>query len=185
LEGGAQNPQKTLLSVKTRTKNAPVYVFEGIDIQWNGVLISNCQLVHSPFSNLRLIGSEFMQRFNFILAYANHNKGSHGISGQKKDLYIMPVKNFHEIKSMPYISDFGFSIGKFSDELIVCDLEVSGLAALAGLEIRDKVLSIDNGAFDLNVENRHKRFIAYLADKKQVIVQVEREGQMMNILIEE
>jgi hypothetical protein len=176
-------PYKTLLSVKTKARNEAVYVFDKVDIQLNGILISNCQIIHSPLANLKLIGAEFMRRFNFILAYANRNRGGHGISEAKKDLYIMPVSNFQEIESTPCISDFGFGIGNFLGELIVCDLEAGGLAELAGLELRDKVLRIDNEAFDLNAENRHKRFIAYLADKKQVIVQVERKGQILDFVL--
>ncbi|GHT15620.1 hypothetical protein FACS189426_23370 [Bacteroidia bacterium] len=174
---------KKVLAVQTQTTNDTIYVFDGLDIQWNGILVPDCQVIHRSKGNLTLIGAEFMHRFNFVLAYGAHKENSHHEIGNTDDLYIKPVNNFDSIKSIPYISNFGFAIGTLNKELLISDTEIGGLAEATGLKIRDKLLSIDNGAFDLNIENRHKNFIEYLADKKQVAVQIEREGQIMNIQI--
>jgi predicted metalloprotease with PDZ domain len=166
------------------TLNDTIYVFENIDIQWSGIFVPNCQAIYVPTANLNLVGAKFMQRFNFVLDYSDRktNKHEHGIKSTR-DLYILPAKNFHSIQSTPYISDFGFSIGSITEELIVSDIEIGGLAENAGMKLRDKLLSIDNGTFDINQEDRHKNFIAYLAGKNQVTVQIEREGQVFDIKI--
>jgi hypothetical protein len=179
-----QFPFKKILAVRTMTLNDTIYVFENLDIQWNGISISNCQAIYVPTSNLNLVGAKFMQRFNFVLDYSDRktNVNGHGIKSIR-DLYILPAKNFHSIQSTPYISDFGFSIGSITEELIVSDIEIGGLAENAGMKLRDKLLSIDNGTFDIDQEDRHKNFIAYLAGKKQVTVQIEREGEVFDIKI--
>jgi hypothetical protein len=152
------------------------YVFEGVNIQWNGITVPNCQLIHSPLINRNLIGVQLMHRFNFVLAYDDYMKAR-----TQRHLYINPVKNFQNLKSVPYISSFGFNIKELRKEWIVSGLEVGGLAELSGLKINDRIIRIDNGAF--NLENNNNDLIMYLADKKQVTVQIEREGEVFDIKI--
>jgi hypothetical protein len=166
---------KQLSYKKIATRNGFVYCFDEITIQWDRFSISNCNVYYSPASNLNLIGSHFMKRFNFVLDYTGVDENH---LFPQKDLYIKPVKNFDQIKSSPSISDFGFNVNK---QWIVSGIEVNGLAELAGLKLTDKVVRIDNGAF--NLENNNNDLIAYLAGKNQVTVQIEREGQVFDIKI--
>jgi hypothetical protein len=180
-----QFPFKKIIAVQTKTISDTVYVFENIAIRWNDFLVPDCQLIHRPFANLSLIGTKFIQRFNFVLAYgqAESKTRKHGI-GKDEDLYIKPVADFHTIKSTPYISSLGFSMGKLNGKLIVSDIEIGSMAALSGLQIRDEVLSLDNGAYDLDVENySHEQFIAYIAGKENVIVKVKRDGDNIEVPI--
>jgi hypothetical protein len=174
---------KKVLDVQTKTTNDTIYVFDGLDIQWNEISVPNCLVIHRPKGNLTLIGTRFMRRFNFVLAYNAHKENSYHHVFNTNDLYIKPVNNFDSIKGISYISDFGFGIGTLNKELLITDIEIGGLAEISGLKIRDKLLNIDNGVFDLSIKNRRERFNAYLSDKKQVGVKIERDGQIMDFLL--
>ncbi|GHT42070.1 hypothetical protein AGMMS49965_12900 [Bacteroidia bacterium] len=174
---------KKVLAVQPNTTNDTIYVFDGLDIQWNEITVPDCQVIHRHKVNLTLIGARFMRRFNFVLAYNAHEKNSNHSIFNTNDLYIQPVNNFDSIKRMSYISNFGFAIGILNKELLITNIEIGGLAEISGLKIRDKVLNIDNGVFDLSMENRRERFNAYVSDKKQVDVKIERDGQIMDFLL--
>jgi C-terminal processing protease CtpA/Prc len=121
-----------------------------------------------------------MKRFNFILAYSDPNSF---ISSE--DLYIKPSKNFDQIKSAPTISAFGFSIGKRENRSTIIAIEENSIADIAGLKPKDILLGVDNGAFDLNKETVfNSDLIAYLADKKTVLLQVEREEKVLELQLE-
>jgi hypothetical protein len=170
---GEYSPQKYLSTSRTSTKNDTTYVFDKMNIEWNGIKISNCQIIYRPVANRNLIGAGLAGRFNFVLAC---EKKKNKI---ENNLYLQPRNNFQDFESIPYCSKFGFSIENLAEKWIVKKIEVGGLAEHTGLKVMDKVIRIDNGAFDL--ENNSNNLIMYLADKKQVTVQIEREGQIIDI----
>jgi hypothetical protein len=170
-----QLPYKKFLTAQTITQNDTAYVFDGVDILWNGILIPDCQVIHRKNVNRNLIGARLMHRFNFVLAYEEMA----GLK-PKEHLYIQPVKNFHQIKSRPYALDFGFNIKEVRDELIISHIEIGGMAEIAGLKIRDKVLSVDNKRFDIETEsNKKENFLTYLANKDQIEIQIERNKEIL------
>jgi len=96
-----------------------------------------------------------------------------------KDLYYQPNQNFNNYKSSSLISDFGFNVSE--KDGIISAIEVDGIADKAGLMLKDKVISIDDGAF--NLENKDflvKRFIDYQSDKQNVNVRIERDGKTID-----
>lgn len=148
-----------------------VFLSEHVNVRWGGVEIKNCRVVHSPKVNYNFIGSRFMQRFNFVLAFES----------LKRTVYIEPSDVFGS-ESTTIFSDFGFDIsGK--ERMVVAPIEVGGLAEAAGLKLSDRVLSVDNGAFDLNSENRHDRLIQYLRDKSNVTIRIERNKEVIEVRI--
>ena len=98
-------------------------------------------------------------------------------------MYIKPVSDFQTIKSTPYISSLGFSIGRLSGKLIISDIEIGSVAELSGLRIRDEIISLDDGKYDLE-NHLHKQFITYIADKERVIIKIKREGSEADILVQ-
>ena len=91
------------------------------------------------------------------------------------NLYLQPRNNFQNFESDPYCSDFGFAIGKSENEFIVQKIEIGGLADKVGVSVKDKIISIDNGNFDLN--NR-KQLDSYLSDKNSVTIELEKESKI-------
>lgn len=163
------SPKIYLINNRITLKNDTVFVFDNIDFEWNTIKISNCQIVYEPLTNRNLIGAELMNRFNFVLAY---NKKMY--NRLTDDLYIQPRKDFQDFKSEPYGPDFGFFLGKVENEFIIKGIEVEGLAHKAGIGIRDKIVSIDHGKFDLN---DYKQLDLYLEDKETVILEIEKSGK--------
>lgn len=102
-----------------------------------------------------------MYRFNFILGY-DYNNGDKS----HDDLYIKPIKNFQNFNSIPYVSDFGFSISKLNNNFVISNIKIGSIAESANLKIGDKIISIDSGNFKINENN--KDLFLYLATKKTV-----------------
>lgn len=148
-----------------------VFLSEHVNVRWGGIEIKDCRVVHSPRVNYNFLGSRFMQRFNFVLAFES----------LKKTVYIKPSDAFGS-ESTTSFSDFGFDISE-KESMEVAPIEIDGLAEAAGLKLRDRVLSVDNGTFDLSLDNRHDRLIQYLRDKSNVSIQVERDGEIIEIQI--
>jgi hypothetical protein len=157
-----------------------VYLFENVDVEWNGIVIKNCQVDYVPGQFLKnFIGLEVMRRFNYILA---HELSSGGVL-IRGDLYLKPRKDFDSIKSKPLIriSDFGFIL--FSEEgKPYIAIEAGGVADRAGLKTGDLLVDVDNGAFifskeeSLGFTNNDNLFL-YLVEKKTVKIEVERDGR--------
>lgn len=162
---------KKYLQVYSDAAIDTVFLSEHVNVRWGGVEIKNCRVVHSPKVNYNFIGSRFMQRFNFVLAFES----------LKRTVYIEPSDAFGS-ESTTIFSDFGFDIsGK--ERMVVAPIEIGGLAEAAGLKLSDRVLSVDDGAFDLNSENRHDRLIQYLRDKSNVTIRVERNKEAIEVRI--
>ncbi|GHT53585.1 hypothetical protein FACS189451_05570 [Bacteroidia bacterium] len=166
------SPEKFLSTRPTSTKNDTTYVFDGINIEWNGIKISNGQIIYSPITNRNLIGVELANRFNFVLAY-NEKKNNR----IENNLYLQQRNDFQHFKSTPYCSDFGFDIKKSDTKFIVKRIEIGGLAEKAGISVKDKIVNIDYGNFDLNDE---KQLDFYLSDKKSVNLEIEKNGKIIN-----
>lgn len=149
-----------------------LFLSEYVNVQWEGVEIENCRIAHAPKVNHNFIGSRFMQRLNFVLAFEDF----------KKRLYINSSTAFKLSESSAHFSDFGFDLDK-KEKARITTIEIEGLAEVAGLQLKDIVLSIDDGAFDLNTENRHDRLVNYLRNKQMVDIKIERDGRVMNIRI--
>jgi hypothetical protein len=177
-----QFPYKKILSVQTSTIDATIYMFENMDTKWGDLIIPGCQLIHSPLSNLRLVGAGFMQRFNFILAYGQREAETQERIISRDNLYIQQVSNFETLKSIPFVTSLGFRIGKLFEKFIISGIEIGSVAEQAGLQIRDEVISVNNGEFELDFENfSHKQFVDYIADKENVVVTVQRDGNRMDV----
>ncbi|GHV09522.1 hypothetical protein FACS1894162_0260 [Bacteroidia bacterium] len=159
-------------------KQDMVAVFDDVTIQWVNIQIPHCQVIYNSGVNLNCIGAALMHRFNFILAYGDRIKHT-----PQQHLYIQPVKNFQTLKSKPYISDFGFNFENKEGRPIISGIEIGGVAEIAGLKLEDKLLHVDNGAFNLNRENAKNELTTYLSNKENVEVQIEREGQIINFLL--
>jgi C-terminal processing protease CtpA/Prc len=82
---------------------------------------------------------------------------------------------------LPYCSDFGFLIGISENGFIVQKIEIGGLADKSGVNIKDKIVSIDHGDFDLN---NGKQLDSYLFDKNSVTLTIERDRKNIDITIE-
>ncbi|MEG0462981.1 hypothetical protein [Bacteroides sp.] len=150
-----------------------LFLSDYVNVEWGGVEVKDCRIAHAAKVDHNLIGSRFMQRLNFVLAFES----------LKKRLYIQPSATFKLSESTAYFSDFGFDLKQKKEEAHVALLEVGGLAEAAGLQLQDKVLSIDNGAFDLHAEDCHDRLSIYLRDKQSINIRIERGGQVMEFNI--
>ena len=169
-------PQIYVSTRSTSVKNDTTYVFDKINIEWEGIKIPNCLVIYRSITNRNLIGAALINRFNFILAY--NDKTNNRI---ENNLYLQPRNNFQNFVSLPYCSDFGFLIGKSENGFIVRNIKIGGLADQSGVNIKDKIVSIDHGNFDLN--NR-KQLDSYLADKNSVTLTIERDRKNIDITIE-
>jgi hypothetical protein len=151
-----------------------VYLFENVDVEWNGFVIKNCQVDYVPGQFLKnFIGLGVMRRFNYILANERNPRGIL-IYG---DLYLKPRKDFDSIKSKPLlrISDFGFILVLIEGKPYI-GVEAGGVADRAGLKAGDLLVDIDNGAFTFT--NNDELFL-YLDERKNIEIEVDREGQRM------
>jgi len=158
---------------KIKTSIGYIYLFNNIKVQLGNMIIDKCQVIHKPFLSNNYIGVPIMHHFNFILYYRDTHLDT------PKDLYYQPNQNFNNYKSASLISDFGFNVSE--KDGIISAIEVDGIADKAGLMLKDKVISIDDGAF--NLENKVflvERFIDYQSDKQNVNVRIERDGKTID-----
>lgn len=163
---------KRYLKVYNDTLIDTLYLSEKTDLKWYGYNLEGCRLIYNPRSNYCFLGSKFMQRFNFILAFNDF----------KKKIYIKPSIAYKISINTACFSDFGFDIINDSFSYVHV-LEANGPAELAGLRLGDKVLNIDDGAFNLSADNLHDRLITYLINKKTIRMNIIRSGQMISIPI--
>ncbi|MDR3141277.1 MAG: PDZ domain-containing protein [Tannerellaceae bacterium] len=167
-------PYKKILTDRAASIDT-TYVFEGLEIKINDINVPNCQLIYSTKINRNLIGAKIMHRFNFILAYSYYKKET-----SSEHLFIQSVKNFNSLTFEPYVNKFGFQIRKIEDGLIISHIEIGGMAEIAGLKIRDKVLSVDNKRFDTKTEsNKEEDFFTYLANKNKTEILIERNNEII------
>ena len=181
-------PVKEILMARSGTIDEIIYMIENADIRWDDFLIPDCQVVYMPLVNMNLIGGGLMQRFNFVLAYKQQEPPKSGFrlhTPPSKDiLYLKPVSNFDSIQSTPYTSSLGFKLGKLNGKLIISAIEIGSPVELAGLQIRDEIISLDNGDYNINFDNHiHEDFIEYIADKESVVVRVKRDENIIEVLI--
>ena len=155
-------PFKTIETEEFDQVKIMKHLFEKQTIVWNGIKIPNCQLINITAIDGNYIGAEFMQRFNFILAYGGrvrHKKQDH--------LYIQQVQGFDSIQTEPYISKFGFQFEQTNGITQIYAIEQGGIAQKQGLKLGDEIIAIDNGNFDIT---NSKQFISYSDAKESVIV---------------
>ncbi len=153
-------PFKTIETLRSDQEKNRLHLFENQSIAWNGITIQNCKLVNIPAVNGNYIGADFMQRFNFVLAYGGiikHKKQDH--------LYIQPVQGFDSIQTEPYISKFGFKFEETNGITHIYAIEQGGIAQKQGLKLGDEIIAIDNGKFDIS---NNKQFIPY-SDAKETL----------------
>jgi hypothetical protein len=100
---------------KMAYKEGILYCFDNIPVQWEQFSISNCKIYHNSSSDLNLMGSQFINRFNFVLDYSGIDNGVF----PPENLYVKPVKNFDLVKSIQLISDFGFSFYNKNKTVII------------------------------------------------------------------
>jgi hypothetical protein len=155
-----------------------IYFFSNINVQWGDISIPHCYVFHKPSFPRNIIGAHFIRRFNFILNYRNPET----YIRSPENLYIKPRKSFHTIKTAPPISDFGFYIATQGEKIII-NLEVGGIAETGGLKLKDTVISIDRGTFNLKEYSFDSELIDYLTDKQSVSIQIEREGQILDFVL--
>lgn len=148
------------------------YIFDGLKMKINTIIVPHCQLIFSEKINRNLIGAKFMHRFNFILAYNYYKKG---ISSEH--LYIQQIKNFETKKSEPYVNQFGFQFRKVKNEVIISDIEVGNGAYLMGLNVRDKIHSIDDKLLDLSSDDSFD-INKYLLNRDMIRLKVIRENKI-------
>ena len=173
-----QLPYQRILTARASTIDT-TYVFEKTEIKLDNISIPNCQIVYIPKMNKNLIGAKFMYRFNFILGYDYYtSKISHD------DLYLKPIESFYDFKSTPYVSNFGFSIDKKENNIIILNMEIGSIAEQVNLKIGDKVLCVDSIDFRIGNEISNKDLLLYVSDKKHIIMNVERDGKELFLRLE-
>ena len=153
-------PFKTIEILQSNQRKTIKHLFENQTITWDGITISNCQLVNIPAVDGSYIGAQFMRRFNFILAYGGRVK--HKIQDH---LYIQQVQGFDSIQTEPYISKFGFKFKEKNNKIKIYEIEQNGIAQKQGLKLGDEIIAIDNGKFDIS---NNKQFIPY-SDAKETL----------------
>ncbi|OAV75880.1 hypothetical protein Barb7_00460 [Bacteroidales bacterium Barb7] len=166
-------PYTTINRLRKDLETSTVNIFENITLSLDTFIITNCQLVNITDVNGNYIGAEFMRKFNFILMYnerKNHIKQNH--------LYIKPVHTIDSKKSDPYISKFGFDIGRRRDKTMIISLIENGTEE-SFLQLGDEILDVDNGAFDLSTENMTKNFISYSIKKDSVSLRTKDKGVLI------
>ena len=148
------------LTFRTDKRTDTTYTFNGIAIEWNGNRITNAEIEYRPVTNRNLIGVEFAERFNFILGYQKTEKF------HTADLLIQPRSNLEGIKSKSDNQDFGFNIRLIGNELLVTSITIGGFAESAGIKLKDRVIEIDHGTVDLNMQlTKFGLLKNYMADK--------------------
>ena len=165
-------PKIYISTRRTSTKNDILYVFDNMNVEWGGIKIPNCQVFYKPLTNRNMIGSPLLDRFNFVFAY--NEKDDYRI---RDNLYIQPRNNFQAFESIPYCSDFGFYLNKSGSVNVI---EQGGLAERAGIRLKDKIVRIDHGDFDLsNLEELD----LYLSNKNTVQIELEKKGKVTEIVL--
>jgi len=138
-------------------------------IYLNNILaIDSCYAIY--FGKNETVGFKVIEKLgNIAFDYLN------------KKLYF----NYDYVNMQPNQNfDFGFRIReKQSGEFIVYQIQKNTVAEKAGIQLNDKVIGINNGDFNLNQKNLNSELTNYLSDKEEVSVQIERNGQTVNILL--
>lgn len=161
-------PYQVILTLRGDNSVDSLFVFDGVPVVWDGIMIPNCQIAHnSKFAvNKNFFGSQLMHRFNFILNY----------SGEEGDpLYIQPRKGFEAERAMPILSALGLQIEARAQGFVVNRLEPNGIAAKAGIALGDVVLELDGRAPRALLTSQD--FIRYTADKKEIRLQIKGKGE--------
>ena len=162
-------PYKVILRLRGDNSIDSLFVFDGVPVVWDGIMIPNCQIAHnSKFAvNKNFFGSQLMHRFNFILNY----------SGEEGDpLYIQPRKGFEAERAMPILSALGLQIEARAQGFVVNRLEPNSIAAKAGIALGDVVLELDGRAPRALLTSQD--FIRYTADKKEIRLRIKGKGEM-------
>ena len=162
-------PYQVILTLRGDNSVDSLFVFDGVPVVWDGIMIPNCQIAHnSKFAvNKNFFGSQLMHRFNFILNY----------SGEEGDpLYIQPRKGFEAERAMPILSALGLQIEARAQGFVVNRLEPDGIAAKAGIALGDVVLELDGRAPKASLTSQD--FIRYTADKKEIRLRIKGKGEM-------
>ena len=162
-------PYQVILTLRGDNSVDSLFVFDGVPVVWDGIMIPNCQIAHnSKFAvNKNFFGSQLMHRFNFILNY----------SGEEGDpLYIQPRKGFEAERAMPILSALGLQIEARAQGFVVNRLEPNGIAAKAGIALGDVVLELDGRAPRALLTSQD--FIRYTADKKEIRLRIKGKGEM-------
>ena len=162
-------PYQVILTLRGDNSVDSLFVFDGVPVVWDGIMIPNCQIAHSPkFAfNRNFFGAQLMHRFNFILDYG---------ADEGDNLYIQPGKNFEQQRAKPVLSAFGVNIEEREQGIIVHRLEPAGIAAKAGIALGDVVLELDGHA--PKVSPTSQDFIRYTADKKEIRLRIKGKGEM-------
>lgn len=169
-------PCEKYLNARTVERTDTTYVFRGIEIEFGGIKITDAEIDY--YMNRNVIGVEFAERFNFILGYQKKE------NSQSADLLIQPRKNFVSMKSNTDNQDFGLNIGILGGELIIKSIKIGGLAESAGIKVRDKVVEIDHGAVNLNMQSVRSGSIKnYIIEKDSITLKIEREGKQLEYVI--
>ena len=161
-------PYQVILTLRGDNSVDSLFVFDGVPVVWDGIMIPNCQIAHnSKFAvNKNFFGSQLMHRFNFILDYG---------ADEGNDLYIQPSKDFEQQRAKPVLSAFGVNIGEREQGIIVYRLEPDGIAAKAGIALGDVVLELDGRAPKALLTSQD--FIRYTADKKEIRLRIKGKGE--------
>jgi len=170
---------KKYVSCRVLEKIDTTYVINGVDIEWNGITVSNCVLRYYPMVNRNLIGVKFIGRFNFILGYQLTES-----AGRSADLFIQLREKSSSPVSNTNSSNLGFDINPLNGNLFVTSLEIGGKAENAGLRIKDTVIGIDNGAINLSPETVLSGQVAnHLSRKDTVTIKVKRDNEIIEYTI--
>jgi len=171
-------PCQKHLNARTIDNTDTTYTFNGLEIEWCGIKITDAEIYYYPLTNRNLIGVEFAERFNFILGYQKKE------TLQSADLLIQPRNNYMSIKSNTNNQNFGFRIGILDGKLLITSITIGGLAESEGIKIKDSVIEIDDGAVVLNEQSVRSGFISnYMTEKDSITLKIERKGQLLEYVL--
>lgn len=136
--------------------------FSKITMYCNGMMVPNCTLDYIPTLNKNVVGNIFIGKMNFILA--------------NSDLYVQQrINTLSNCRSE--LAALGLSINIRNDNICVTTLEINGYAENAGLKLGDKVLSIDNGAVNVDFMSVSSgKLEKYIQEAECLILEIERDG---------
>ncbi|MDR0430553.1 MAG: PDZ domain-containing protein [Tannerellaceae bacterium] len=169
-------PYRKILIARTEQINDTVYLFENLKVKFENFVIDDCQFIYREKVNKNLIGTRLMHRFNFILAYTDNFKN---LSSQY-DLYIKPVREFNEIRATPYISQSGIHADCLEGAFIVSRIELGSDADMAGLQLWDRILSINDESMDLYSK---EEVFSFIDTKERMKLTIERKNKNINLFI--
>ncbi len=143
--------------------------FSGITMHCNGIIVPNCTLDYIPTINKNIAGNIFIGKMNFILA--------------NKDLYVQQridtLSNNHS-----GLAALGLNINVRNDNIYVTSLEINGYAEKAGLKLGDKVISVDNGAINVDIISVSSgKLEKYIQEAEHLILEIERDGARQSFTI--